>query len=241
MKNIFFALLYFTFHQYVYSQEYYIVRGDTLTKTEFKVRVKEAKKAKLVSKNKKQRLKFKYRVKKKEVLKEITYYSVNFVYFRPGAEPSDQLFNLLNKPFPTFPLKNIKNEQVVFRYPSKKPALVNLWFTTCPPCRKEIPELNRIKSLYQDKMNFVAITFEERQKVVNFLKKEEFNFEMLLDAKFYQSDKISGTMSYPVILLIDKIGVIRFVDSGIINYKDQSGKTIYKSSELIAEIETMIN
>ena len=105
--------------------------------------------------------------------------------------------------------KNHKNENFASDYLGGKPTIVNFWFTTCVPCLDEMPLLNDLKEKYGEKVNFIAITFNDKKTVANFLKKKTFNFEHITDAKNQINElKIN---SYPASFIIDKEGTIKFV------------------------------
>ena len=71
----------------------------------------------------------------------------------------------LNTPLPAFELQNLENHLKTNADYKGKVTLINLWFTACAPCITEIPYLNYLKDLYQDQVNFVAITFDSKDKV----------------------------------------------------------------------------
>lgn len=83
--------------------------------------------------------------------------------------------------------------------------VLNLWFTTCAPCIAEIPDLNKMKE-ENPGVVFVAMTFEEKEKVKKFLEKMPFGFHQVTDAKGYVDLLESG---YPTTLFIDKTGMVR--------------------------------
>src|SRR6202021_607655 len=63
-----------------------------------------------------------------------------------------------------------------------KVVLVNFWATWCPPCRKEMPDLDAIYKEYRDKgLVILAISDEERDKVVPFLAEHPVRYPILLD------------------------------------------------------------
>jgi cytochrome c biogenesis protein CcmG/thiol:disulfide interchange protein DsbE len=98
-----------------------------------------------------------------------------------------------------------------------KPTMVNLWFVNCPPCIAEIPELNRIKKNYGDRVNFLAVTFNNREIVNKFLSKTQFDFNHIIDAQS-EIDKLNNN-SYPLNLYLDKDGIIISYESMIYNDK----------------------
>lgn len=104
-----------------------------------------------------------------------------------------------------------------------KPTLVNFWFTNCPPCIDEMPALNRIAKTYAEEYNFVAITYETKEKVDAFLKKVDFNFEHYTDAQAF-IDQI-GIQAYPVNLILDAEGNLKQVLGGIA-YEGELGEKL---------------
>ena len=107
-------------------------------------------------------------------------------------------------------LKDISGNQINSKSLTGKPMVVNLWFTTCGPCIEEMPDLNKLRNEYKDSgVIFLAITFDTKMVVRNFLKKHNFNFTIIPDAKFY-CDHV--TQLYPVTFFVDRKGVIRFAE-----------------------------
>jgi len=88
-----------------------------------------------------------------------------------------------------------------------KPTLVNFWFTNCPPCIEEIPDLHKLKKEFGDSVNFIAITFENQKTVEKFLKKHpKFDYNHITDSKKSISELKIKT--YPMTFLLNKDGEI---------------------------------
>ena len=95
-----------------------------------------------------------------------------------------------------------------------KVIFLNLWATWCPPCRTEMPSMEKLYNNFKDK-DFIILAVSQGEKldaVKNFLQKNSHAFPVFIDinnevAKFY------GTGSIPASYLIDKDGFIiaRFV------------------------------
>jgi len=64
-----------------------------------------------------------------------------------------------------------------------KVVLVNFWATWCPPCRKEMPDLQALYDKYRDQgLVVLAISDEETAKVSPFISERKFTYPILLDA-----------------------------------------------------------
>ncbi|MDQ1102651.1 redoxin family protein [Chryseobacterium sp. SORGH_AS_1048] len=57
-------------------------------------------------------------------------------------------------------LKSIRSNKNIDH---SKPYFVNCWFINCSPCVAEIPDLNKLQEEYKNKINFIAITFDNEQ------------------------------------------------------------------------------
>jgi peroxiredoxin len=64
-----------------------------------------------------------------------------------------------------------------------KVVLVNFWATWCPPCRKEMPDLQALYDKYKDQ-GFVVLSIsdEDAAKVTPFIEERKISYPVLLDA-----------------------------------------------------------
>lgn len=93
---------------------------------------------------------------------------------------------------------------------NNKPTLLNFWYTSCAPCIEEMPELNKLKQDYGEKVNFISITFSSKQKVESLLKKHPFNFLHTLDAKRQIMVTVKNKV-FPLNVFINKDGIVSYV------------------------------
>lgn len=63
-----------------------------------------------------------------------------------------------------------------------KVVFVNFWATWCPPCRKELPDLEALHKRYKDQgFVMLGISDEEEAKVKPFVEQQKLTYPMLLD------------------------------------------------------------
>lgn len=107
-----------------------------------------------------------------------------------------------------FNLTDLNGKQVKLSGLKGKVVVLNFWFTGCPPCVEEIPQLNKLTSIYnKSRVKFLAITFDKSEVVRNFQKDHDFKFQLLTDAKDVIDDY--GINLFPGTIIVDKSGIIR--------------------------------
>ena len=131
----------------------------------------------------------------------------------------EAIFEFKGKELPDFELSTVSGKKVNSNSLKGKPTLINFWFDSCAPCIEEMPILNEIQSNLSD-VNFIAVTFQDKNQVSKFLERKDFNFTHLVDAKDYLDS--FGFFGYPKTLILDKNLVIMEIEKMI--PKDPSNK-----------------
>ena len=88
------------------------------------------------------------------------------------------------------------------------PVVLNIWYSSCEPCRREMPVLAEAHRRYGDKIRFIGINIKDTAQVAkDFYDKYGADFELFLDTngRFIGATKIATA---PVTLAINADGVI---------------------------------
>jgi peroxiredoxin len=125
-----------------------------------------------------------------------------------NAKANSAVKAMINKAAPDFELVDLTGRKWSLSSLKGKVVVLNFWYTSCPPCVEEMPALNELITRYPaDKVVFLALTFDDAQKVGTFLKHHEFNYHLLPSSKTVDEHyQISG---WPTSLVIDKNSVIK--------------------------------
>ena len=114
---------------------------------------------------------------------------------------------------PDFTLKDLNGNIVKLSDFKGKPVYLNFWTSWCPPCKAEIPEIQKFYRQNKDKVTVLAvnITFNDKlSDIVNILKASNADFPVLLDTNANSSVADSYQVyGIPASFFIDKNGIIR--------------------------------
>ncbi len=105
-----------------------------------------------------------------------------------------------------FTLTDLQGKAWHLRELKGKVVLVNFWATWCPPCRKEMPDLEALYQEFKGKgLVVLAVSDEDRAKVEPFVAEKKYTFPVLLDAgrKVSEQLRIEGI---PKTFLYDRAG-----------------------------------
>lgn len=229
-----FVLLLVMISTLVYGQtEVYTAAGKTMvSKTALEAKKKEMKErfTKLLKKEMFVSTKISKTIRRNDSI--IHFISFDIKDQKSSSEPSAN-DKLTGGPLPNFELKDITGKKIALSDLKGKPTLINFWFATCAPCIDEMPHLNALKEKYGDAVNFVAITYEDKERVTKFLSKRAFNFQHITDAQSYIDEL--GFTSFPVNLFLDKEAKVRKVTHGL-PYQRENGKMKIKDAKQFEEI-----
>jgi cytochrome c biogenesis protein CcmG/thiol:disulfide interchange protein DsbE len=122
---------------------------------------------------------------------------------------------------PDFALQTLDGQTLRLSDLHGKPVIVNFWATWCPPCRAEMPDMQKFYEKYHKKMEIVAVNLmvrDSREKVDAFIKEYGLTFPVVLDTKG-AAMKQYEIQPIPTSFIIDKDGIIRDKFVGPMPYK----------------------
>ena len=150
---------------------------------------------------------------------------VMFVMLLDQRDASAQDFSAVpakvNFPAPELNLVDLSGRQVSLTDYRGKVVLVNLWATWCPPCREEMPTLQKFYEKHkEDDFVLIAIDQEEPLELVkSFVDEFGLTFPVWLDEE-YEAERKFNTMNLPSSYVIDRSGVVRLMWIGGISKRN---------------------
>jgi cytochrome c biogenesis protein CcmG, thiol:disulfide interchange protein DsbE len=118
---------------------------------------------------------------------------------------------------PDFQLQTVSGSKVALTDYRGKPVLINIWATWCPPCRAEMPTIQKLYSEYQPEglvVLGVDSTIQDTSSAVPpFAAQYGLTFPILLDVEG-QVTYLYELRSLPTSFFVDPAGVIKEVVVG---------------------------
>ena len=122
---------------------------------------------------------------------------------------------------PEFSLPSLKGSPVALSSLRGKVVLVDFWAQWCEPCKKELPQLDRLAKEYAPKgVVVLAINIDkQRDNAERMVKQLGLSLDVLLDP----AGSVAGTYDLPKMptsFVVDKKGIVRYVNEGFDGPKD---------------------
>ncbi|MBG9445224.1 MULTISPECIES: TlpA disulfide reductase family protein [Bacillaceae] len=122
---------------------------------------------------------------------------------------------------PDFELTDMEGNPVKLSDYRGKAVLLNFWASWCPPCRAEMPHMEKLYKKYKDKkFDILAVNLTNTEKnngdAEKFVKELGLTFKIPMDVKGTVGADYN-IMAYPTSYFIDSDGVIREKVLGALN------------------------
>ncbi|MGB5204248.1 TlpA family protein disulfide reductase [Eudoraea sp.] len=119
-----------------------------------------------------------------------------------------------------FKLVNSKGNVVNLLDYKGEVIFINFWATWCPPCVAEMPGLQLLYNAYREKVTFLFIARDKKEKVSNFITKKNYNLPVYFESGFTPKTLYSAAL--PTTFIIDKKGNIVVAETGSADWNSES-------------------
>jgi len=127
----------------------------------------------------------------------------------------------MGKPAPIITLTDLNGNRVSLADFEGQVVLVNFWATWCPPCKAEMPDIQRLYEEFASQgFTVLSIDMEESpQAVAQFRDVYGLTFPIAIDPQG-SVNPAYAIRGLPTSWLVDKKGVLRYIWTGRINTPD---------------------
>ena len=147
------------------------------------------------------------------------------------SDDNNQL--LINKPTKIvnpFDIENLNGKKIKISDSKNKILVLNFWATWCPPCIKEIPDLQKLQGDFQNDVEvlFISVDANFKKTVPKFLKKNKFS-----GLKVFNDEKLLITKKFevkimPTTIVINKDFKEKFRVTGYVEWSSQKYRELIK-------------
>lgn len=129
----------------------------------------------------------------------------------PGIyqQPSDDVnVDASGRGVPDVGLVDVDGAEVSLSSYRGEPLVVNLWFSTCAPCQRELQDFATVHAEVGDRVRFVGVDpFDTVESMQGFAADRGVEYELLRDPERTFTNEI-GVVQFPVTLFVDERGEI---------------------------------
>jgi peroxiredoxin len=161
------------------------------------------------------------------------YYLLLFVILIPSLTLADsQLSGMIKQPpAPDFKLPDLAGRIHTLEDYRGKPIIINFWATWCPPCRAELPSMNRAWKKISGDIAMIAVNVgEDEETIKRFMQDYPIEFQVLLDKDTVSLHQwpISGL---PTSFVVNTDGII---------YYQAVGEREWDNEQLLQKVKYLI-
>lgn len=122
--------------------------------------------------------------------------------------PGEQRMLLTGERAGNFRLKTLDGQAVALDSLRGKVVVLDFWATWCPPCREELPSVEKLHKEFGDAVAFYGVNDEESPAVKRFVTQNKYEMPVLMDSQ-RDVHRQYGVQAIPTVLIIGADGVIR--------------------------------
>ena len=149
------------------------------------------------------------------------------------GEPQSSLKVRIGQTVPPLAVQDLDNQPTTLKPTPGKLLMINAWATWCPPCRQEMPSLQRLANrLGSDRLELVGLSVEMDEHVVReYLIENKIRFPSFLDRNFATVNGVFGIRVFPSTFFVSPDGTLLKVVEG---WRD------WDAPEMVAEIRGLL-
>ena len=130
-------------------------------------------------------------------------------------KPEESKFFRTGADFKHFKATDINGNKINTKDLKGKIIVLNFWFINCPPCQKEMPDLNLLAESFRPDSSviFIAVALDPKNDLKDFLRSHPFGYQVVDDGRYITDQYRINT--YPTNMIIDPAGKVYFHTAGL--------------------------
>jgi len=130
----------------------------------------------------------------------------NVTIAQPGGIPTNDLVE--GTPLPKATIQTLAGDDVPTSDLVGHPMVINVWGSTCGPCKNELPDFAKVHKAYGDRVRFIGVDYlppSDREE--QFARDKGVQYELLYDGNG-EFIAAAGIAAFPVTLFVSPDGTI---------------------------------
>jgi peroxiredoxin len=120
--------------------------------------------------------------------------------------------------FPSFELTGADGATVALA-PGERPLVINLWYSTCPPCSRELAAFGEVAHDLGDTVRFVGVNpLDDAETMIDYAADRGVDYELLMDPDELVGREF-GILQYPVTFFVATDGQV-VAQTGVLSEGD---------------------
>jgi len=155
---------------------------------------------------------------------------LNVGFFKADGEKTSQDHTQPLLQSTSLTVKDTKGNTLSINELKGKIVFINFWATWCPPCRAEMPQLQKMYTVLKGNENIIFLFISEDDEIDKanaYFKENNYDLPLYATTGTVQPEIYQGTL--PTTLVLGKDGTIAYKHEGIANYNTKEFKNFLES------------